>query len=568
MQRKQADYKKVIAAGCVLLSVAAAIIKIFIGFDVDEGYAVSMPYRLLQGDRLFLDMWEIHQTSALLPYFFLRIFVKVTGGNTGVVLYLRVVATVIHLFFSLWLYSELTAYMNREWSILGAALYFNFLPKWLMNLDFSMQLLWGMTAMLIFLRKKKAEKAALFLAGVSLAMTVLGYPTMAVLYPFALWIVWKYHGKSWKKMLIFTAGCALCAVLFLGYIFNYMSLQKLIESIPYVFSDGSHQFDMAAKWGLFFKRWLEAGIQAVIVLVPSCIVALAYKVAVKRKKQGKASGYYTLVLAVMGLSSGIVIFADAVGIAWGPFRLQVRYLILFIMAFFIKKVAVLQEKSAETEVVTDYLLIGTLVSFAGILLASNVGPVSSSSYLVLGILGLIILLYQYRNRSGIKHAEAIAYLVVTAFVLSLIFCKGYYVRVSEYPPANILEAREQITFGPLKGIFVYKEDADRAKDFYEVIGQGQGDERLLLLSTEGIYNLYSKGTYVTPTTISTPAFNEQWKEYFELHRDKMPTRIVIGKNTIDNLDKFFSENPLGIWIGENYNIKDRKEDEYLCVIQQ
>lgn len=565
---KQNDYKKVITIILVILSAFAAISKIFIGFDVDEGYAVSMPYRLLQGDRLFGDMWEIHQTSSFLPYLFIWIFVKIAGGNTGIVLYLRIVSTVIHLVFSIWVYKELSAQINREWSALAAILYFNFLPKWLMNLDFSMQLIWGMTAMLLLLNKKKKEDQALFLAGVSLAMTVLGYPTMAVLYPFALWMIWKYHDKSWKKIMVFTLGCGVCAVLFLGNLFSYMSLGELIASIPYVFSDGSHQFDMATKWGLFFKRWLEAVVQAAILLVPTCVIVFLYKSIAKKRFVEKVHYYYIFLLAFMLFSSLIVIFANVVGISWGPFRLQVRYLVLFLMAFFLGRSPVKDKGVQKSKRVRDYLLLGTFVSFAGILLASNVGPVSSSSYLVLGILGLVILVYQYQKEVDIKHGEIISYAVVSIFVLSLIFCKGYYVRVSEYPPANILELREQVTFGPLKGIFVYEEDLKRTEDFYKVIKQGETEEKLLLLSTEGIYNLYGQGSYVIPTTISTPAFNEQWVEYFKLHPDKMPTRIIIGKNTVDNLEKFFAGNPLGIWIGENYDIENRKEDEYLCVIQK
>ena len=46
----------------ILLSVVAAVNQLLIGFDIDEGYAVSMPFRLLQGDHLFADMWEVHQT--------------------------------------------------------------------------------------------------------------------------------------------------------------------------------------------------------------------------------------------------------------------------------------------------------------------------------------------------------------------------------------------------------------------------------------------------------------------------------------------------------------------------
>ena len=45
-------------------SIVATVKIIFFGFDIDEQYAVSMAYRLVQGDRMFLEMWEPHQTSA------------------------------------------------------------------------------------------------------------------------------------------------------------------------------------------------------------------------------------------------------------------------------------------------------------------------------------------------------------------------------------------------------------------------------------------------------------------------------------------------------------------------
>ena len=81
----------------ILLSVVAAVNQLLIGFDIDEGYAVSMPFRLLQGDHLFADMWEVHQTSALLPAAFLWLFYQATGSTAYMVLYLRIVATLLHL---------------------------------------------------------------------------------------------------------------------------------------------------------------------------------------------------------------------------------------------------------------------------------------------------------------------------------------------------------------------------------------------------------------------------------------------------------------------------------------
>lgn len=578
-QNKGERCKVVLVVILTVLSLAAAISKIWIGFDVDEGYAVSMPYRLLQGDRLLLDMWEIHQTSSFLPYLFLAPFVKITGGSTGIILYLRLVSTVIHLCFSLWLYKELSGRMDWEWSCLCGLFYFNFLPKWLMNLDFSMQLIWGMTAMLLFLFHGEKEKSfSPFFAGVSLAFTVLGYPTMVILYPAAIWLIFKYNKKSMKKIGMFTLGCGACAIAFFAYLLQDMSGKEIISSIPHIFSDGSHQFDMMSKWALFFERWLEAVLQAAVLIIPCGMLVLLCRILIPKCFSGikwlvsfvKEHLYCFFVLVFLFVSSMIVIFADLAGIPWGPFRLQVRYLVLFLLAFLLGKKNPgywMAEKRRQLRKIRDYLLLVAFLAFAGILLASNVGPVSSSSYLVLGILALVPLLYSYGKEAGSKQMERVMYVAVGMFVLSLIFCKGYYVRVSEYPPANILEQREQVSFGPLKGIYIYPEDLKRAEDFHKVVQEGEREEKLLLLSTEGIYNLSCRGTYVTPTTISTPAFNEQWVEYFTIHKEHMPDRIIIGKNTVDDLDKFFSLNPFGIWIGENYDITNRKEDEYLCVVQ-
>lgn len=64
------------------------------------------------------------------------------------------------------------------------------------------------------------------------------------------------------------------------------------------------------------------------------------------------------------------------------------------------------------------------------------------------------------------------------------------------------------------------------------------DDKLLFLGTDGILNLSANCPFVSPSTISTPAFNEQWVEYFTEYPEKEPTVIVLAKNTIDNREKF------------------------------
>ena len=50
---------------CILAIIAYTAKNLFIGADTDEGYGIMAGYRLAMGDRLLLEMWEPHQTSAI-----------------------------------------------------------------------------------------------------------------------------------------------------------------------------------------------------------------------------------------------------------------------------------------------------------------------------------------------------------------------------------------------------------------------------------------------------------------------------------------------------------------------
>ena len=50
----------------IVLSILASFKMIFFAVGLDEEYQLVMSYRNVRGDRLFLDMWEPHQSSAFL----------------------------------------------------------------------------------------------------------------------------------------------------------------------------------------------------------------------------------------------------------------------------------------------------------------------------------------------------------------------------------------------------------------------------------------------------------------------------------------------------------------------
>lgn len=586
--------QKAVICILVILSVFASVTKIFTGFDIDEAYALAIPYRILQGDRLFADMWEVHQTSFLLPYLFMKLFEMVTGSMEGVVLYTRIVTTMLHLGVSLLVWKCLKKiYGNKYWlsvALLGLA-YYDFLPKWMINMDFSMQQLWFFTLFVICLfyagifdgagqdggekgiSKRKAWLAA---AGLMLALDVLAYPGMVLVYPAVVILLaaGKRQGK-WADIFSLTAGCAAAALVFFVFIFSYMTPAELLSAIPRVFMDGSHQYDWTTKLRLYVSQWAEVLVQSAILLVPAAIgagiIKMLYGYAAKKKTLGQLPFGLLLCIVLEGMVSALIAFAGLF-VTWGPFRLQVRYILQFIMAFCIWKSLYgkgKREKEGEDAGgrLSLWLLWLSLAAFWGILLASNVGPVSSSSYLIIGNLVFVALSIQAVEHNGIG-IKGLAYGGAVLFLLSLIMCKGYYMRNTEYVPGDISEPLSKMQEGPMAGIYVPQKDFARYTDDYETIKGNTTDyDRVLFMGTEGLCNLYANGKIVIPTTISTPAFNEQWVEYFTLYPDKQPTVIFLAKNTVDDRRKFFVKNEFGIWIAERYDVECMEETESLCMIR-
>lgn len=552
----------------ILLSVVAAVNQLLIGFDIDEGYAVSMPFRLLQGDHLFADMWEVHQTSALLPAAFLWLFYQVTGSTAYMVLYLRIVATLLHLGMTVLIYRKTRKYLTADWSLLFALMYLNLLPKWIISLDFSMQQVWGLTLLFTcLLEERGTEKKQLwhdFGAGLSLAFTVLAYPGMVLLYPAVLVAICMCNkalsGKDkCRKCILFTAGCAVSAVVFLLYVLLFMPVADFLSGIPKVFMDGTHQFTMQTKLLLYGQQWLNVAKQLLILSVLPLLAALILQIFKQKKRKEKGSLFLAFLLLFVAETSLLMILGNLVGIQMGPFHFQVRYLLFFLC------ICIAGWNVRNTDRPLFYVPIFLmLVAFVGILVFSNVGPDSSSSYLGLGILaGFALLLKKYPQK------EQILFAATVLFVFSLLFCKGYYVRITEYGPSTVRQQRVQVTEGALAGIYVLPEEAEQYMQEHEAVQRvTQPDDKLLFLGTDGILNLSANCPFVSPSTISTPAFNEQWVEYFTEYPEKEPTVIVLAKNTIDNREKFFAQNPFGKWIAAKYDRLHMEETESLCIIKK
>ena len=79
-----------VAVGVALVALAFAWRRLSLGTDLnDEGFYVAVPYRMALGARPFVDEMNVLQTAQFFVYPFVKLYVWLTGGAQGIVLFTR-----------------------------------------------------------------------------------------------------------------------------------------------------------------------------------------------------------------------------------------------------------------------------------------------------------------------------------------------------------------------------------------------------------------------------------------------------------------------------------------------
>ena len=107
----------------IVLSLLATVKICFFNLNIDEEYAITLSWRILSEDRMFLDIWEPHQTSGFLTAFLCWIYQAFTGTAEYLVLYLRICGALIQAAVSIFLYRTLAGRFSR-YGALTAAFFF------------------------------------------------------------------------------------------------------------------------------------------------------------------------------------------------------------------------------------------------------------------------------------------------------------------------------------------------------------------------------------------------------------------------------------------------------------
>ncbi len=584
---------KIVNGLLLLLSFFAIVKTLFIGFDIDEGYAIAQSYRLGIGDTMFSYMWEPHQTSAFGSTIFILPYLLITGGSTtGIVLYLRIVGTIPHLLLGYWLYRIAKNRLGSTSALLLTFAHINFLPKWVAVPEFELMQYWGVCIVFLSLLSWLSNKKNCYLwfAGLGLFVSVMCYPTMVLLYPIyvvALFMLSEETCKhKWMAVGTFTAGVAIPGIALLIYLRSYMTVAEFTEYLSKIFMDESHSVSIAFRFseygrelGTLFGVLLSCLPEA---LVLTGVVGLISYLIYRKKAVDSANRdivevttyaftikKYSIILLLF------IMFAITRRQIWGclledqnQFYLYFRYVVAILVGLLIATIAKAKMKT--------YLLLAVLPGIVGVFasaLLTNMSLEISFARIYIGVIGVLFIAFESMKDSFDKDivVKYLSYGVFVLFIGSLLVCKLVLVRVTGCIPVTVRMPLGQITEGPAAGIYVHKDLAAQYNENIPIIKEAiHAEDVVLYFGAENLYYLAGDATIASPSVQGTTVFNEMFFEYYRLHPERTPNVVIIDKNfEITPEYRYQYENHIVLdWIEKEFKEAKKIETNHLIILRK
>ncbi len=284
---------------------------IFMDHDIDVEYAVTMAYRLAAGERMFLDMWEPHQTSAFLCAIFIKIFDGLFHTTTGLVVYLN---TCSFLLYGAGVYFFYRTIRDKVSSVVGYLIFlflFTVRAKDIQILEFSnMQILFSIILLgcLIQYFDNQKKKYWLILAALSLCLEILSYPSCMMVFPIVLVIIWMYSTNRLKDIFVFGSTCAVVGGFYLSYFVIRIGFRELLEAFEHILVSDNYHTQTVGNAELYLPFFIQSMTWMLKCFCVSIPVALLLWQFVKRSKGRfclKKSFFFLFVFCVIMAVSNV-----------------------------------------------------------------------------------------------------------------------------------------------------------------------------------------------------------------------------------------------------------------------
>lgn len=524
----------------IVLTVLASIKMLLQNFSLDEEYHLLMSYRNIMGDGLFTTMWEPHQTSSFLCTLFMWPYYAITGTFTGVVIYLRLVGTLIHLGVAYYLYKVLKHFLEEDFSFYIALIFFNTIPKLIMLPEFSgMQVWFGILCFLFIIDSvenitfhKKEDSGTnistkqymkIAIAAVFMCLEALSYPSCILLFvPFLIMILCFHREKRFWKGLLFTGVCVIFGALFASFFVLKVGLEKLLLNISSILqSDLSHEFVANEKLHLLLNNLFHYAISfAIITVVAWGLFLIPYIRKILPERRGIA--FTGLVLLLSNLYQLIMWIGLNKGYEYLQIHLAVTLCLgLWMICFGLKS----------SDRFAKYMWCGTLIGFVSlvcVMLLTNLNLLSSITHSMLATLCMLAL-FAYIG----KEYPSYIYIVLVAFCLTATVGKGYTLRGGFGNYNNVLQSEGILKHGPAAGTVSTYMGAYIYNNEYLLWQEAIPEGSNVLVATNNVQSantvqyMFQKANVCHYSVIDPAGYDESLLTYWERYPEKKPDIIVV-----------------------------------------
>ena len=542
-QRTRDDKKKwqdVLFIALLLGGLIFAFWKLRYGFGSnDEPFYQTIPHRLLMGDALFRDEWNLSQMSSVLLLPFTAVYTFFAGSTDGIILAARVFYIIVHCGATVLLYSRLRKY--GVLSVIACALYHLYTPYNIMALSYdSMGVELVLLAGVLLATADYQKKLWIILSGLCFAGAVLCCPFLLAVYLLyalcmAAHLLLRKRGSttlnsdlfSLRTFLFFTLGAAALGVAFLLFTLPRVGVSGLFENLRYMLDDPEHRTGgFGSRVELYFKSIFYLKPHFKYAVYSYCAMALV--MLLDRKRRSHRAMY-------VFITAAIVMYAEMLLL---PELHSHTYNTIMLPLVFMGITAYVLCQSKPRELFAGVFVPGLLYSFC-VHYGSNQGTyVISMAFAAVNVASLIFLgqlLKEMRETpDSFTYPVAMKRICVVSVVMMLVL-QGAFQAGSKarhvFWEGNIDTLQTEITEGPAAGLLTTPQKAQEYNDIYRDLSAYWGTEDNLLILTERTWTYLAAeapyGTYSAWISGEKPSTIDRLRSFYQLNPAKTPRYVYV-----------------------------------------
>lgn len=524
----------------------------FVGLEIDEEYALSLGYRLVSGDRLFYSMWEPHQLSSLPAAALLAVFIGITGGTTGVLVFFRLVVLVCKAGMSYVFYREFRRDLGRPAALLAALVLFAFVPKWFLGPDYTgQQFHWTLAAFLCLHHYVTRGCRQLWLVPLGAVCACFGYlafPQSAAAFA-VLWVGMLILGKrrgepKARGAWVLLGSCAVCGAAFLVYALSGVgfSIPLLLDRLTLILHDPQYNFTTAERMALLAGQALTVARSLLWPLLASAALSAAlYLIKRQPITAGRLLNFWAALAAVQCLLRAV---KDG--------SLDERQFVPVVVLAGVWAFWQGRGRPGNAELFWLGYLPG-LAAYAMILRSTLLGLAPTFMYLTWPAVCGMLALVNHADDAKARRAEGM--LCLAAMLAFLLVCRVWCVQTTGWKAADVTDTPlVRITTGPAKGIYADAKAADMQECLCEALQPYAGQPILQAIGEQhGLGFLMADGTLqvAQASVISGTDSDPRFEQYYADVPDKEPRVILYDDAEVRDMAEFHS------WLEASFTIVDR-----------